>query len=345
MSVRKRGDNWQIDIHISKDERYYYTVKGTREEAHEYEQELRRELCHKKPLVKSTIADKVIEYLRWVQQQQPKSHRIKKYMIYNAIIPAFGNLTPDRITSAMILTYKEKRKGEIKSKTAKGGSRMINLELLCLQHMIKQMWGEHVKYEQLPWKADKPMILSRAEIKRFIDALEPVYRTFFFTIYQTGMRKSEALNLTWDKVDLDEGYIMVRGKGDNSRAIPLTPVLREELKRWKDGDGGDILVFPSSKTGRAMVGIYKAIKRAKKVAKISKRIYPHLLRHCFGTHIIDGGGDVASLQELMGHADISTTSIYTHLSMDYKRGAVLAGVGGMVTNGDNGDISEGSDAL
>jgi integrase len=352
MSVRKRGDNWQIDIHVSKDERYYYTIKGTREEAYQYEQELRRELCHKKPLIRSTIADKAIDYLRWVQQQQPKSHRIKKFMLYNAVIPFFGNMTPDRITPSMILTYKEKRKSEItlaakddKSRNRKGGSRMINLELLCLQHMIKQMWGESAKFEQLPWKADKPMILSRDEIKGFINALEPVYRILFFTIYQTGMRKTEALTLEWNRVNLDEGYVLIKGKGDKTRAVPLTPVLRGELKAWKDGGNGDKLVFPSTKTGEAIVGVYKAIARAKKAAKIDKRIYPHLLRHCFGTHIIDGGGDVASLQELLGHADITTTSIYTHLSMDYKRNAVFKGVGGMVTNGDNGDISEGGNAL
>jgi integrase len=333
MSVRKRGDGWQIDIHVSKDERYYYTIKGTKEEAYQYEQELKRELCKTKPLIRATISDKVIDYLRWVQQQQPKSHRIKKHMLYSSIIPFFGNLTPDRITSSLVLTYKEKRKEEIASKkrkggTDKGGSRMINLELLCLQHMIKQMWGEQVKFEQLPWKAQKPMILSKKEMKAFIHALEPVYRALFFTVYQTGIRKSEAVNLTWDRVNLDEGYILVVGKRDKARVAPMTRKLIRYL-RWyrKHGGNGDKLVFPSDKTGDVMVGIYKAIDRAKKAAKIEKRIYPHLLRHCFGTHFIDGGGDIAALQPLLGHESISTTSIYTHLSMEYNRKAVDRGVG------------------
>lgn len=334
--MRKRGNGWQIDIHVSKDERYYYTVQGTKEEAYQYELELRRQLSHKKPLIRATIADKVIDYLRWVQQQQPKSHRIKKYMLYNAIIPFFGNITPDRITESMVLTYKEKRRSEITSKAAKGGIRMINLELLCLQHMIKQMWGEHVKFEQLPWKADKPMVLSKEEIKAFIEALTPTHRIYLFTLYQTGMRKAEGLHLTWDKVNLDQGYILAKGKRDKTRMIPMTPLLRAELQKWKDtlelrkrkrGVDGDIpWVFPG-RTGKPIEGIYKAIARAKQAAGIDKRVYPHLLRHCFGTHVIDGGGDLASLQELLGHAAISTTAIYTHLSMDYKRNAVNKGVG------------------
>ncbi|HVN95517.1 MAG TPA: tyrosine-type recombinase/integrase [Syntrophorhabdaceae bacterium] len=325
--MRKRGDGWHVDIHVSKSERYYYTVKGTKEEAYEYEQELRRELAHKKPLIRATISDKVVDYLRWVKQQQPKSHRIKKYMLMTRIIPFFGNITPDRITPEMILLYKEKRKQEIASKMAKGGSRMINLELLCLQHMIRQMWGERAKFEQLPWKADKPMILSRDEIRSFINALEPEYGVLFFCIYQTGMRKSEALNLTWDRVDLDEGYLLAKGKGDKTRVIPMTPLLKKYLICYHNFVHGDKLVFPSARTGKPLVGIYKAIARAKKAAGIEKRVYPHLLRHCFGTHIIDGGSDVASLQELLGHANISTTAIYTHLSMDYKREAVNKGVG------------------
>ena len=329
MSVRQRGDStWMIDIHVSKDERYYYTIKGTREEAYQYEQELRRELCHKKPLIRATIADKTIDYLRWVEQQQPKSYRIKKYMLFKNIIPFFGNFMPDRITKEMILTYKEKRKQEIISKSAKGGNRMVNLELLCLQHMIKKMWDITIQFEQLPHKADKPMILSKNEIKSLINAFEPLYRVLFLTMYQAGLRKTEALTLTWDHVNLQEGFMLVKGKGDNTRTVPLTPILSDELIKWKETqDGNSRLVFPSPKTGAPLVQIYKAIKRAKKAAKIEKRIYPHLLRHCFGTHVVDGGAALTALQELLGHADISTTTIYTHLSAKYNKNAVNKGVG------------------
>jgi integrase len=224
-----------------------------------------------------------------------------------------------------IQAFKEKWKREIKERGSKGGNREINLELLCLTAMAK--WAkdqgylvDEIKATKLPYEAELPVLLTKQEARAFVEAFPPFYRAFFLCLYHAGMRRAEAFNLTWDRIDLAGGDIVVTGKGNKSRFVPMTPTLRAALQSLEKSGA---LVFPSPKTGKPLTDVRKAIARAK---GIEKRVYPHLLRHCFGTYALQGSGDLEAVGNLLGHADLKTVKICTHLSRSYKRRVVLNGL-------------------
>jgi integrase/recombinase XerD len=150
-------------------------------------------------------------------------------------------------------------------------------------------------------------------------------RTLLETLYAAGMRVSEALGLDLEDVSLDGGYARVIGKGDRERLVPLGDIALEWLGRyltwpreaWLAGAaaqrGGPL--FVSSRGARlTRQGAWTAVKRAAERAGLSDRVSPHTLRHSFATHLLEGGADLRVVQELLGHASISTTQLYTHLT-------------------------------
>ena len=117
--------------------------------------------------------------------------------------------------------------------------------------------------------------------------------------------------MTWDRVDLGTGILSVKGKGSKERIVYLTQEVRgllHELTRTSD------LVFPSPKTGRPIVDMRGAIRAACRQAGITKKVTPHLLRHGFATHLLESGVDLRTIQTLLGHAKVTTTEIYTHVT-------------------------------
>lgn len=329
MSVRERGNSWQIDIHFTK-ERHFATLKKSDfsyEEALQYEADLRKQLGRQSIPDTIDINSVYREYLQWVEKQQsPATLRIKRYLLVKHILPFFGRLTPERITEGLIDTYKRNRKEEIISATSRGNNRIINLELLTLRHLCKKMFGIKIQANLLPDEQALPVVLTKEEIKRFIDALEPWYRLLFMLIYQTGMRKCEVLNLKWG--DINGNLVTVKGKGGSQRTLPVSKAI-VKLIAWHrlstglmaKNAGDDLKLF-------SFVNIYKAIKRAKIKAGITKRIYPQLLRHSLGTHFIEAGGNIRMLQEILGLKDLTATQRYTHIALEQKRRALE-----MVTNG------------
>lgn len=327
MSVRERGNSWQVDIHLTH-ERHFATLSKNEysyEQALEFEKELRRQLG-KPTKGKVNINSVIHDYLAWVKNQQsPATLKFKKYVLFKHILPYFGYMTPERITEGVITAYKNKRKQEVVSAVSKGNSRMINLELLTLRHLCKKMFKEKIEAELLPDKRKLPTVLTQDEVKRFLDALEPKYKLFFKLMYETGSRLDETLNLKWEDVNGD--MVTIKGKGGRWRTTPISDVTAHEIALYRKGsitdDSGKVFPF---------VNIYKAIARAKKKAAIDKRIYPHILRHSIATHILEHGGDIRTLQEILGHKELTTTQIYTHISSEQKR-KVLSMVTNMVTSG------------
>jgi integrase/recombinase XerD len=141
-------------------------------------------------------------------------------------------------------------------------------------------------------------------------------------LYATGMRVSEMLGLDTQHLNLDLGFVRCMGKGSRERIIPVGEVaqkyLREYLSRcWLKlrRNSGERAVF-LNKNGRRLTrqGFWKILKGYAKKAGIQQEITPHVLRHSFATHLLENGADLRAVQEMLGHADISTTQIYTHLS-------------------------------
>lgn len=180
-----------------------------------------------------------------------------------------------------------------------------------------------------------PKVLSIAEVEALLD--EPNlgtiegYRdkTMLEVLYATGMRVSELISIPVGNVDLKMQYLIARGKGSKERIIPLGSVAVKYLTRYleivrpqlvKEGNK-DVKELFLSTWGKAMTRqrFYEIIEEYGKQAGIMKKITPHMLRHSFATHMLNNGTDLRVVQELLGHADISTTQIYTHMDMERLR--------------------------
>ena len=147
------------------------------------------------------------------------------------------------------------------------------------------------------------------------------------TMYACGLRASEAIGLELADIDLEGGVLVARGKGAKERIVPIGRSAIARLRRYLDqgrprlvGLEDEPHVFVNLR-GHALSrqGLYKIVQRHARSAGLDSRMSPHTLRHTFATHLLAGGCDLRSLQEMLGHADIGTTQIYTHLSDDRLR--------------------------
>jgi len=144
------------------------------------------------------------------------------------------------------------------------------------------------------------------------------------TLYATGMRVSEAANLKKDNVNLDIGFLRCIGKGNKERVIPLGKKAIASIKRYLEASRPHFLKKKEceylfvSRIGRNLSrqSLWKIIKRYAREAGIKKPMKPHILRHTFATHLLERGADLRSVQEMLGHSNISTTQIYTHINKD-----------------------------
>jgi integrase/recombinase XerD len=157
-------------------------------------------------------------------------------------------------------------------------------------------------------------------------------------MYATGCRVSEALDLTLDRLALGDGLVRLIGKGDKERFVPVGDLAREILARWlaqgrpvmlggkrsraSSGRKPPSWVFVNNRGGRlSRQACWARLREHALAAGIGRPISPHKLRHSFATHLLEGGADLRSVQALLGHADISTTEVYTHLSQTHVREA------------------------
>ena len=144
------------------------------------------------------------------------------------------------------------------------------------------------------------------------------------TFYATGMRVSEVVNLKMDNVNLDIGFLRCIGKGNKERVIPLGKKAINSIKRYLGVSRPKLLRKKEceflflSRLGKRISrqSLWKIIKRYARAARIKKPIRPHILRHSFATHLLERGADLRSVQEMLGHSNISTTQVYTHINKE-----------------------------
>jgi len=167
-----------------------------------------------------------------------------------------------------------------------------------------------------------PTILSQEEVGQLIDAAPtPFYRTILMTLYGTGARRTELTRLKVSDIDSRRMVVHIQGgKGRQDRDVMLSPVLLEELRaHWRRLRKKSVWLFPGNPwhTGDHPMSdktAYHACTEAARRAGIKKRIYPHVLRHCFATHMLEAGADLYTIQILLGHHDLKETARYLHLS-------------------------------
>lgn len=180
-----------------------------------------------------------------------------------------------------------------------------------------------------------PKSLSEEEVESLLEA--PVVsdplgnrdRTMLEVLYATGLKVSELVNLRHTQVNVSQGVIRILGKGNRERLIPLGEEAMRWLKEFAQGSRGEILLerqteylFPTRRGDRmTRQAFWHIIKRYARKAGISKELSPHTLRHAFATHMLSHGADLRVVQMLLGHSDLSTTQIYTHVAAERMKRA------------------------
>ena len=172
-----------------------------------------------------------------------------------------------------------------------------------------------------------PKVLSRADVDRLFGAIaariarvppdpnDLRLAALVELLYGSGLRASELVSLPRNAVAPDRPFLILRGKGGRERLVPISDRARAAVAEWRAHVAADRpWLFPSGKGHLSRIRLYQLIKALAAEAGIpSDRISPHVLRHAFATHLLEGGADLRALQSMLGHADIATTEIYTHV--------------------------------
>ncbi|MFO7878694.1 MAG: site-specific tyrosine recombinase XerD [Bacteroidota bacterium] len=188
-----------------------------------------------------------------------------------------------------------------------------------------------------------PLVLSVEDIDKLLASIDLSTKlghrnkAIIEIMYGCGLRVSELCSLRLSRVFFDEGFIRVSGKGDKERLVPVNPQALTAMKHYLQGHRRELemqgkikkpaedMVFLTSNGGViSRIMIFNIIKKAAADSGLTKQISPHSLRHSFATHLIEGGADLRAVQEMLGHASITTTEIYTHLDRLYLRENIIS---------------------
>jgi len=266
----------------------------------------------------------------WLDKQckpnnSPSEYRNKRSRLRNHLIPFFKGKYLDEITRRMVADYIASKKGTIKDST-------INRTVSILSKMV----NDAVAWEDL---SEKPAAFvkklrendqgfdfySRDEAKRLLEGCDPKDYALLSCALHTGMRTGEIVALKWAEVNLSNNLITVRSgargatKTGRVRYIPVHSRLREVLEELLREHSSEY-VFASN--GRMRYpDLRKPLNRAARKAGV-RRLRPHDLRHTFASHFVMGGGNILSLQKILGHSDIKMTMRYAHLAPDFLRGEI-----------------------
>ena len=219
-------------------------------------------------------------------------------------------------------------------------SATVHRKSACLRSFYKQLRRDELIVEDptaalsTPRRAKKlPHVLNYAEVRKLLAAPrgdEPTTlrdRALLEVMYACGLRASETIGLELGDIDMREGFLRARGKGGKERLVPLgrkaIAAISAYLRAGRPklvGERHEPKLFVNFRGGTlTRQGLYKIVQRNARAAGLSGRMSPHTLRHSFATHLLAGGCDLRAVQEMLGHADISTTQMYTHLSGEQLR--------------------------
>jgi integrase/recombinase XerD len=213
----------------------------------------------------------------------------------------------------------------------------ISRKTACLRSFFR-----HLRREELiaddptatltpPQKSRKlPHVLSQAEVNKLLEGAggaDPIARrdrALLEVMYGCGLRASEATGLEIGDIDLRRGFVRPHGKGSKERVVPLGSEAARAIERYLRNGRADLVgerverkLFVNFRGGAlTRQGLYKIIQRHAVAAGLEGKMSPHTLRHTFATHLLSGGCDLRSVQEMLGHADVATTQLYTHLSRE-----------------------------
>lgn len=320
MTVRKLDkDKYVIDYYPTgrKGKRVRQIHYGSEAEARALEGELRRiHAGHAGEIINPKIIDILPEYYDWAAlHYKPIVVRKMKYQ-FKEVQKFFGHMRFTQITPSMIDKYKAAR---CKKKVIAVG---VNNELKALRSLIA--FAVNRRYANpLPFKMENmrvqkklPQIPHPAEIERFIEACDgrdaARKRAVLRLMWECGLRWNEASRIRWENINWESDMILLaEAKGNRQRFAMLTQNVKKILEPIRKSEGW---VFDNPATGNPYTSFQTLFEYLRKKASTG-RIYPHLLRHAFGTVTLEATGDLRAVQHEMGHADIESTQIYTHISI------------------------------
>ena len=246
---------------------------------------------------------------------------------FSAHLARHGVRTPNRIQQSHLLSWLAALKDDDLAVTTIA-RRLVAAKMLC-RFLVNEGYVVSDPTASLAspalWQRI-PNVMSPAEIEKMLSVKceSPIAvrnRAILELLYATGARASEVAGLALADVNLDARYVRCFGKGSKERMVPIGGTTSDVLKDYIAGARKTLArrrAAPNlflSYHGRPMrrEDVWRAVKELAAQAGIAKRIYPHLLRHSFATHLLEGGADLLAVQRMLGHADVSTTQVYTHV--------------------------------
>lgn len=220
-------------------------------------------------------------------------------------------------------------------------SSSLRVNLIGIKIFFRHLAGKGKVSEDVAEGIDSPKVenylpetLNEPSVKKLLEASRednrPLARrdtAILELLYSSGLRVSELVSARLENIHLEDGAIRVTGKGNKTRVVPVGSAALEALNCYLKGERPSLVSRQSgseiflSKWGKKLTTtrIWQIVKQRAKLAGIEQNVYPHLLRHSFATHLLGNGADLRVIQELLGHADISTTQIYTHVDQKQLR--------------------------
>lgn len=288
------------------------------------------------PLIAPRFEDLLLEFLQHLEfEARAAENTLIAYrtdlMQFGAYLAANG-IDPLEVSKAQVVEYLESLAvgGEVAGST-------LHRKLSSLRSFYAQLRreGELDSDPTADVKAPSqskrlPAVLSRAEVSHLIDqaaGTDPIAmrdRALLELMYASGLRVSEVISLEVSDLDFEEGILRTRGKGNKERIVPVgrqallsVRIYLRSGRRALTKDRPQRYLFVNFRGGQlTRQGLYKIVRKHAAAAGLADRMSPHTLRHTFATHLLSGGCDLRSVQEMLGHADVSTTQTYTHLSTE-----------------------------
>lgn len=332
MAVRTVTDGKHlIDVRQGRDDskRIRVIYYGTRDEAEQAEREMRRMAGREKKIDQKQVSHIIEEYLKYSRlHHAPKTHNELERICRKHLVRYWGNFYPDFISMDDYDAYIHKRLSEI-GRTGQSGHRAINQELTwfvaALKWARKRGWSSQMPEPPRKLKTEKrlPEVFSRGEVRAMLDTVQdPRDKAFIGCLYFGGMRFSEARFLRVRDINLARKTIRIYGKGSKYRDIPmlgdLWALLDAHIAHIPQGQE-----YVYEYDGLDAVNIYRrlCVKMAAD-AGVKKPCTPHKFRHSCATHLLSATGNIRLVQAFLGHSDIQTTQIYSHVDMAMLSGAV-----------------------
>jgi integrase/recombinase XerD len=238
---------------------------------------------------------------------------VQSYLFYNKKFLEFIKKEPEQVTEDDIKKYVV----DLLSKNISPKS------IILIKAALKFFYDEILKKDIVNLKSPKisqklPVVLTREEVKKLIDCVEnKKHKLIVRLLYSSGLRLSEVVNLKVGDIELDEKIGWVRsGKGKKDRIFLISDKIVDDLKETIRKKNETQYLFEGWSGAMSARNVQKIVSYAVKRAGINKPIHVHTLRHSFATHLLESGEDIRKIQELLGHTNLSTTQLYTHLTTE-----------------------------